>query len=192
MSEGAIKVAQIGCGHWGRNLARNFAELGVLAAVADADAETAERIGGQNGAAVRSLDAILADPSIDAVSLASPAASHAEMALAAIRACKHVFVEKPLALSPIDGAAVVAAAEQANRDLRTEVAEGATAAQISTFQGTHTGPLMTADGRTIPPTGRHVVVPYVLFLTVRGGRAVRAEFMFDQLDLLGQLGLLPT
>jgi predicted ester cyclase len=75
---------------------------------------------------------------------------------------------------------------------RTEVAEGATAAQISTFQGTHTGPLMTADGRTIPPTGRHVVVPYVLFLTVRGGRAVRAEFMFDQLDLLGQIGLLPA
>jgi predicted dehydrogenase len=117
MNEGPIKVAQIGCGHWGRNLARNFAELGVLAAVADADPATAERIGGQHGAAVRDFDAILADSAISAVSLASPAASHAEMALAALRAGKHVFVEKPLALSPADGEAVVAAADQAGRVL---------------------------------------------------------------------------
>ena len=113
----SVRIAQIGCGHWGKNLARNFAELGALAAVTDADPATTQRIAGEHKVAARDFDAILADPEIDAVALASPAVSHAAMARAALGAGKHVFVEKPLALSPADGAQVVAAAEQANRVL---------------------------------------------------------------------------
>lgn len=111
------RIAQVGCGHWGKNLARNFAELGLLAAVADDHPETAERIAAQHGVEPRSFDMILADEAIDAVALATPAITHAEMALRAIAAGKHVFIEKPLALDPADGAKVVAAAEQAGRVL---------------------------------------------------------------------------
>ena len=110
-----IRVAQIGCGHWGKNLARNFAELGVLCAVVDGESETAARIGAQHDAAVRSFDEVLADPAIHGVSLATPAVTHAAMAMQALAAGKHVFVEKPLALDPEDGKAVVAAAEAAGR-----------------------------------------------------------------------------
>lgn len=112
-----VRIAQIGCGHWGKNLARNFAELGALVAVADADPATAQRIAGEHGVAAREFEAIITDPEIDAVALASPAVSHAAMARAALAAGKHVFVEKPLALSPADGTEVVAAAEQAGRVL---------------------------------------------------------------------------
>lgn len=114
---GDPRIAQVGCGHWGKNLARNFAELGVLAAVADDHADTAARIAAQHGVAARSFEAILADDAIDGVSLATPAITHADMALRAIAAGKHVFVEKPLALDPAEGMRVVEAAETAGRVL---------------------------------------------------------------------------
>lgn len=115
-SEG-VKVAQIGCGHWGKNLARNFAGLGALAAVADDHPETATRIAGEHGVPARTFAEILADPAIDGVALATPAVIHGRMALAALAAGKHVFVEKPLALDPAEAEAVVAAAERAGRIL---------------------------------------------------------------------------
>lgn len=112
-----VKIAQIGCGHWGKNLARNFAELGTLAAIADDHPETAARIAAEHGVPARSFAEILADPEIDGVALATPAAMHGRMALEAIAAGKHVFVEKPLALDPAEAEAVVAAAESAGRVL---------------------------------------------------------------------------
>lgn len=112
-----IKVAQVGCGYWGKNLVRNFAEIGALAAISDGHAPTAEQMSKNFGVPALNWKAILANPSIDAVSLATPAAVHADMALAAIAAGKHVFVEKPLALNSTDAARVVAAAETANRTL---------------------------------------------------------------------------
>ncbi len=60
---------------------------------------------------------VFADPSIDAVVIATPAVTHAEVARAAIAAGKHVFVEKPLALSGADAEAVVADAAAARRVL---------------------------------------------------------------------------
>jgi predicted dehydrogenase len=113
----AVRVAQVGCGHWGKNLARNFAELGVLAAVADYDPATADRVGAACGIAPRTFEAILADPTIDGVALATPAPQHAEMALAAITAGKHVYVEKPLALDVADAGRMIVAAGAANRVL---------------------------------------------------------------------------
>lgn len=110
-------LAQVGCGHWGRNLARNFADLGALAAVADADDAIAARIGAEHGVPARGFEEVLADPSIAAVSLATPAPLHAPMALAAFAAGKHVYVEKPLALDPADGARLIEAANRAGRIL---------------------------------------------------------------------------
>lgn len=117
MSGKQPQIAQIGCGYWGRNLARNFAELGVLGAVVDGDPETAARMSAATAAPVRSIDEVLADSSIDGVALATPAVSHASLALRALASGKHVFVEKPLALDPADARQVIAAASASGRVL---------------------------------------------------------------------------
>lgn len=113
----SVKVAQIGCGHWGANLARNFAELGALAAIADDYPATAARISAAHGVPARTIDEILADPDIAGVALATPAVTHAELALRALAAGKHVFVEKPLALATEDAERVIAAADAGGRVL---------------------------------------------------------------------------
>lgn len=112
-----IKVAQVGCGYWGKNLVRNFAEIGALVAISDGDEPTAAKMSVDYGVPALDWSTILADATIDAVSLATPAAVHADMALQAIAAGKHVFVEKPLALNSADAERVVAAAEAAGRTL---------------------------------------------------------------------------
>lgn len=117
MRNGGIKVVQIGCGHWGKNLARNFAELGALAAVVDDHPETAARIASAHGVPVRAFGEILADPAIAGVALATPAATHGQMALTALAAGKHVFVEKPLALDPLEARHVVETADRVGRVL---------------------------------------------------------------------------
>lgn len=117
MSSTLPRVAQVGCGHWGKNLARNYAKLGVLVAVADDSPETARRIAAEYGVEVRRFEDVLDDDRISGISLATPAVTHSELALQAIEAGKHVFVEKPLALDPAAGQAVVEAAVRANRIL---------------------------------------------------------------------------
>lgn len=112
-----LKVAQVGCGYWGKNLTRNYAEIGALAVISDDHAPTAEKMSADYSVPAQGWAEILADPAIDAVSLATPAEVHAEMALAAIAAGKHVFVEKPLALNSADAERVVAAAKAADRVL---------------------------------------------------------------------------
>ncbi|MGE0846510.1 MAG: Gfo/Idh/MocA family protein [Flavobacteriaceae bacterium] len=103
------KIAQIGCGGWGRNLARNLHELGALAAIADPAAEAAARAAEYGVAHHADWRPVLADAAVDAVSIATPAETHAEVALAAIRAGKDVFLEKPIALD-IDEARTLAGA----------------------------------------------------------------------------------
>lgn len=92
------RIALFGCGQWGRNLARCFAELGALAAIHDIDSATARKVAGQHDVPARPFDDILADDTIPAVAIATPAITHAALASAALDAGKHVFVEKPMAL----------------------------------------------------------------------------------------------
>ncbi len=110
-------VAQVGCGYWGKNLARNFFELGALRAIVDPDPATARREAERLGVSTSTLEAVLADPSIAGLSIAAPAEQHAELALKAFAAGKHVFVEKPIALSIADAEAMRTAAEKAGRCL---------------------------------------------------------------------------
>src|SRR5262245_52612020 len=93
-----VRVAVIGCGGWGRNLVRNFSELGALEAIVEPNGETAEALGRNHNSRVRDLPSVLADPFIDAVVIAAPARLHYELAKRALLAGKHCFVEKPLAL----------------------------------------------------------------------------------------------
>lgn len=109
-----IKVGVVGAGHWGPHLIRNCAELGVLDSVCDID-ENALGVVRQSYptvATTTSLDVLLSR-SIDAVVVATPAQFHAAMCLRAIDAAKHVFVEKPLALSVDEGKQVAVAADRA-------------------------------------------------------------------------------
>ncbi len=121
MTEGdaarAVRVAVIGCGYWGRNLVRNFAELGALAAICDPDQEAAGPLSQRYGAPLRDLDPVLRDPAIAAVAIAAPAVHHAALAQAAIAAGKHVFVEKPLALTVAEAERLCALAERRDRRL---------------------------------------------------------------------------
>lgn len=94
-----VSIAHVGHGYWGRNIARSLSELGYLAAIIDSDAETAKTAAARYGVAALSLEEALADRSIDAVSIASPAGRHVAQACMVLDAGKHVFVEKPMALN---------------------------------------------------------------------------------------------
>lgn len=98
-----VKVAVVGCGYWGKNLARNFAELGALSAIVDPNSDTAKFHANTHSVAAMDMATALADDSIAGVVIAAPAELHKVLALEAIAAGKHVYVEKPLALSVADG-----------------------------------------------------------------------------------------
>src|SRR5690242_549639 len=113
---GPVAVCVVGCGHWGRNLVRNFHDLGNLYAICESDEQTRARIQSAypSAKAYAALDQALADPAVKAVVVASPAQFHYEMALAAMQAGKDVFVEKPLALTWHEGMELVKYANEHN------------------------------------------------------------------------------
>lgn len=92
------RVAAVGVGYWGRNVARNLGELGALAAVVDDDRVAATAIAEAGGARVDTFESVLGAVDIDAVAIAAPASMHFELAREALNSGKHTFVEKPLAL----------------------------------------------------------------------------------------------
>jgi len=92
------KIAVIGCGYWGKNLVRVFSELKALAAICDANIEGAQKLAETYQVPVLSIAEILLDKNIQGVVIAVPAVQHVLLAEQALKAGKHVFVEKPLAL----------------------------------------------------------------------------------------------
>jgi UDP-2-acetamido-3-amino-2,3-dideoxy-glucuronate N-acetyltransferase len=93
------RVAVVGCGYWGKNLVRNFHELGSLGLICDADQSRIDPLQKQYG--VRACDSyaqVLRSDDIHGIVIATPAARHYAMARKALEARKDVFVEKPLAL----------------------------------------------------------------------------------------------
>src|SRR6266481_3813284 len=95
-----VRVAVVGVGYWGRNLVRNFHELGALEALCDPESsvEIACKRDYEDVRFCSEVNDVLSDPTIDAVALATPAVTHYEMARAALEAGKDVLVEKPLAI----------------------------------------------------------------------------------------------
>ena len=110
-------MAVIGCGYWGRNLVRNFSDLGALAAVCDSDPELARQFGGQYRVGTPAFEEVLRDPGLDAVAIATPAVTHSAFARQALAAGKHVFVEKPVALDVDAAEALNTMAQQQGRVL---------------------------------------------------------------------------
>ncbi|NNF68912.1 MAG: Gfo/Idh/MocA family oxidoreductase [Acidimicrobiia bacterium] len=119
MSDSVPRVGLVGVGYWGKNLARNFSSLGALAAICDSRDETLAEMATLHpeAEALSSYDRLLADESIDAVAIASPAVEHESMVRRALEAGKDVFVEKPLALSAAAGRDLVDLAAESSRIL---------------------------------------------------------------------------
>ena len=101
----APRIALIGCGSWGENLARNLHELGVLTMVCD-PSEAARQTAKQKVPGVEISDSFaraMEDSNLDGVVIATPAETHYKLARHALESGKDVFVEKPLALNPAEG-----------------------------------------------------------------------------------------
>lgn len=98
-----ITIGQIGCGYWGPNVLRNFsAQPGCwvkFVAEINPERQNYVRANFPRSEVVSDVDAVLKDPEVDAVVVATPAASHHALAKQALESGKHVFVEKPLATS---------------------------------------------------------------------------------------------
>jgi len=98
-----VRLAVIGAGSWGKNLVRNFNAIpGVeLQYICDLDESVRNQMSLlYPGASITGdLDRILSDPALEGVVIAVDAAHHHSVASACLRAGKHTYVEKPLALS---------------------------------------------------------------------------------------------
>ncbi len=117
----AIGVAVVGCGNWGRNLVRTFHELqgADLRWACDLDDGRLAVMRSQFSglATTRDFDDVLADEGVEAVVIGASASAHRDLALRAVAAGKHLYVEKPLALTVADAEEIVRAAEDAARTL---------------------------------------------------------------------------
>jgi len=111
-----VRVGVAGLGHWGPNLARNFAELAELAWLCDSDPERKDVASRYPQARfTQSFDELLGDPELDAVIVATPVPTHFDLARRALEAGKHVLVEKPPAMRGHEMEELVALAQE--RDL---------------------------------------------------------------------------
>ncbi len=120
-AEPSVRIGVAGLGYWGPNLARNFANLpnAELAWLCDGSPAALARVAVAHPgvATTGSLDDLLADETLDAIALATPVPTHADLAVRVLEAGKHCFVEKPLAQSVSDAERAVAAAQATGRVL---------------------------------------------------------------------------
>ncbi|HEX8166487.1 MAG TPA: Gfo/Idh/MocA family oxidoreductase [Beijerinckiaceae bacterium] len=112
-----VRVAVVGCGQWGRNHVRNYAEIGALAALVDPHEDVVRTLSREFGGRPSTLDAVLDDPLIEAVVCATPPSQHHALARRALMAGKHVFLEKPLALKVEEAEELCALSERLDRRL---------------------------------------------------------------------------
>ncbi len=117
MAQAQPSVAVVGCGYWGKNIVRNFAELGELRAVCDPFPGNAEAMAKTFGVPAVTLDQMLDDGAVSGVAIAAPAPLHAEIANRCLSAGKHVLVEKPIALNLDDARRLIDVAARERRVL---------------------------------------------------------------------------
>ncbi len=109
-----MHVAVIGCGYWGKNLVRNFKELGALHSICDMTEQgraTARQLAPEC-TVTEHLEDVLCNEQISGIVIATPAETHFAIAQRCLLAGKDVFVEKPLALTYEQGAELVRLAAQ--------------------------------------------------------------------------------
>jgi len=113
-----LRVGVVGLGYWGPNIVRALHDVedAEVAWICDLDPDALDVMGRRYPAVARTTDLehVLADDSVDAIAIATPVTTHFPLATAALRAGKHVFVEKPLAASSDEAAALIELAEEKN------------------------------------------------------------------------------
>ncbi|HKO61627.1 MAG TPA: Gfo/Idh/MocA family oxidoreductase [Pyrinomonadaceae bacterium] len=116
LSERMTTVGVIGCGYWGPNLLRNFAEneAAQLVWICDTDESRVAAMGRRYPAARTTTDyrILFADSELDAVAIVTPVATHYQIAKEALLAGKHVLVEKPLTATVGEAEALIELAER--------------------------------------------------------------------------------
>jgi predicted dehydrogenase len=119
-----IRVGVVGYGYWGPNIVRNFVEApgAEVVAVSDLRADRLKTVQTRHPSvrATSSHRDLLEATDVDAIAIATPVGTHYELALAALRAGKHVLVEKPLTASTEQAKRLVEAADKANRVLMVD------------------------------------------------------------------------
>ncbi|HYK87182.1 MAG TPA: Gfo/Idh/MocA family oxidoreductase [Acidobacteriota bacterium] len=119
-----LGIGIIGHGYWGPNLVRNFMESGSsrVVAVCDLRPERLAQLKARYPAIETTSDSrdLIRNPAIDAIAVVTPVSSHFDLALAALRAGKHVLVEKPLAQTTDQGRRLIEEAERARRVLMVD------------------------------------------------------------------------
>jgi len=121
---GKITVGVIGCGYWGPNLLRNFAENEnwELRWICDLDQHRLDSLGRRYPAVRTTTESkhLMADPQLDAVAIVTPVGTHFSFASEALRNGKHVLVEKPLTASVAEAEQLTEIAERNNRVLMVD------------------------------------------------------------------------
>ena len=112
-------IAVVGTGYWGKNLVRNFYEIGALKLICDKNETSLSALKVQHKEVETcfALSDVLEREDIDGVAIATPAETHFNLAREALLAGKHVFVEKPLVLNETEGKELIAVAEENKRVL---------------------------------------------------------------------------
>ena len=119
-----IGIGVIGYGYWGPNLVRNFMESQGSRVVGVCDlsdrrlAEVKRRYPSIN--TTRDYAALLDDPAVDAIAIATPVSSHFDLTMRALKSDKHVLVEKPLAASSAEAVQLIDEAARRTRVLMVD------------------------------------------------------------------------
>ena len=112
-----LNIALIGCGNWGKNIARNLHQMRSLACIYDSNIKLSEKLSYEYSLPTLELNRIFKNPNINAIVIASPAMTHKNMAIEALNNDKDVFIEKPFCLSLTDAQKLSELATNKNRIL---------------------------------------------------------------------------
>ncbi len=117
MTSHTVSTAVIGAGDWGKNHVRKFHELGSLSAICEYRDDVIAEMQSNYNVSARDFSEIINDQSINALALVTPATTHKDLAVQALENGKHVFIEKPIALTTADAASIATAANDNKRIL---------------------------------------------------------------------------
>ena len=112
-----LNIALIGCGNWGKNIARNLYQMGSLTCIYDSNIKLSEKLSYDYSLPTLELNKIFKDHNINAIVIASPAMTHKDIAIEALNNDKDVFIEKPFCLSLTDAQKLSELAKNKNRIL---------------------------------------------------------------------------
>ncbi len=112
-----LNIALVGSGNWGKNIARNLHEMGYLACIYDSNEKLSEKLSDDYNLPTFELNKIIEDKNINAIVIASPAITHKDLAVQALKNDKDVFIEKPFCLSLHDAKTISELATNRDRVL---------------------------------------------------------------------------